>query len=444
MSQPSPPLSKDSVDRDSPAPSSSVPASQSERTVDHCEGIEDLKPVHAPDDPPAIESAEVEVDRLDEKDCPKATYPVSSSDTQDGGPAGHSSLQSINRSEQKDDQTQGDHDAGPTNPGDPPNGLVDPLPTLLLHDCVSLGEIELGLDKENRAGEEIQCLPLLLRLLSLTRPLSTVEILNTIKYEKSNPTSPSGGDNESGGEPLVNGLVARLEHVAATHSMAEGVDVVTCHLAPSMSRKLSKLPPLSKKPDGTWDTAALSSVARNPIPSSRGIKRRRLSAESASNQLQTQQSDDGIEGSSEDDDEPSMVVEDQVEASSSNKKRRIYSIGGKRDSFGPGDGMAAEDSQEATFTKTLSELTSLVVSSLEALPAQDTTANVEEAQQSEQPQTRVGQFSLTIDDSILAEAGAGSDEGVGGAMARSDLGSTVASIMHHSPVLRSRHVAVRM
>jgi hypothetical protein len=49
-----------------------------------------------------------------------------------------------------------------------------------------------------------------------------------------------------------------------------------------------------------------------------------------------------------------------------------------------------------------------------------------------------------LDDSILSEsAGLRGAEGAGGAMEGSDLGSTVAAIMHHAPVLRSRHVAVR-
>ena len=369
-------------------------------------------------------------------DCDKVC-PEHASENPDNSTPANMSLESLNQT-----SDEGDHVAG--EPLAPPKD--DPLPPLSLHDCVSLGEIELGLAQDNKAVEEIQCLPLLLRLLSLTRPLSTVDILHTDEGKRLKSSSPSSGEiSEAGGDSLMNGLVARLEHVAATHSMAEGVDVVTCHLAPSMSRKLSKLSPLSTKQDGTWDTVALLAVARNPIPSShRGSKRRRLSVESTSNDVQAQQSDDGIEGSSEDENETSMMVDEQNEDSTSNKRRRMYSLGGKRDSFGPGDGLAAEDSQEATFTKTLSELASLVASSLEALPSQETASTVEEAQQSEQPQTRSGQFSLTIDDSILAESGLGSDEGVGGAMARSDLGSTVASIMHHSPVLRSRHVAVSL
>lgn len=51
-------------------------------------------------------------------------------------------------------------------------------------------------------------------------------------------------------------------------------------------------------------------------------------------------------------------------------------------------------------------------------------------------------LSLTIDDSILSESAGGASQGAGGAMEGSDLGPTVSVIMHHAPVLRSKHVAV--
>jgi hypothetical protein len=317
---------------------------------------------------------------------------------------------------------------------------------LSLHDCVALGEIELGLTRrtengsavrKNRAVEEIQCLPLLLRLLSLTRPLSTVNLLQALDSEESE--NEEGNDTDT----LVDKLVARLEHVAATYSVAEGIDVVTCHLAPSVSRKLSKLPPLVKTSSDNWDTSVLSAVARNPV-SSRSNKRRRLSVESSSSQQQQYHADDGIGDSSENDDDDDGEIDPNAESSTGGNKRRRGSALSKGESSVPGDQAAAEDSQEATFTKTLSELVSLVVSSLEPLSQQDSTAQQDEAQSSEQPPGRSSQLLLTIDDSILAESGASADEGVGGAMARSDLGSTVASIMHHAPVLRSRHVAVRV
>jgi hypothetical protein len=110
-------------------------------------------------------------------------------------------------------------------------------------------------------------------------------------------------------------------------------------------------------------------------------------------------------------------------------KKRKLGTPQRRDSLG--ENGQAEDSQEATVTKTLSELASLVAGSLEPL--------LKDMDDSQEGGSK-GQLSLTIDDSILSERG--TDEGVGGAMAGSDLGSTVAAIMHHAPVLRSRHVAV--
>lgn len=293
-------------------------------------------------------------------------------------------------------------------------------PQLSLHDYLSLGEVELGLSSENPPGEEIQRLPFFLRVLSLTRPLSSIGILGDEEKED--------GDDR---DPVVNQVVARLEHVAATYSIAEGVDVVTCHLAPSMSRKLSKLSPLQKQNE-VWNTQALTAVAKHPTTSR--SKRRRSSIEqpiSATNSAEY--SNDGILGSSDEGSEQDDDVDEEEEAPQTleafpSKKRKHSSLQ-RRDSLG--ENGAAEDSQEATVTKTLSELASLVASSLEPL-----CKDVDDSQEGRSK----GQLSLTIDDSILSERG--TDEGVGGAMAGSDLGSTVAAIMHHAPVLRSRHVAV--
>jgi hypothetical protein len=293
-------------------------------------------------------------------------------------------------------------------------------PQLSLHDYLSLGEVELGLSSENPPGEEIQRLPFFLRILLLTRPLSSIGIIGDEEKED--------GDHR---DPVVNQVVARLEHVAATYSVAEGVDVVTCHLGPSMSRKLSKLSPLQKQNE-VWNTQALKAVAKHPMTSR--SKRRRSSIQqpmSATNSAQY--SDDGIQGSSDECSEQDDDVDEEEEAPQTledfpSKKRKLGTLQ-RRDSLG--ESRAAEDSQEATVTKTLSELASLVASSLEPLRK-----DVDDSQEGGSK----GQLSLTIDDSILSERG--TDEGVGGAMAGSDLGSTVAAIMHHAPVLRSRHVAV--
>jgi hypothetical protein len=294
--------------------------------------------------------------------------------------------------------------------------IIDPK--LSLHDYLSLGEVELGLSSENVPDEEIQRLPFFLRVLSLTRPLSSIGILGDKEKE--------GGDDR---DPVVNQVVARLEHVVATYSVAEGVDVVTCHLAPSMSRKLSKLSPLQKLNE-VWNTQALTAVAKHPT-TSRSKRRRSSVGQPISATNAAEYAEDGIQGSSDEGSEEDVDEEEEATPTLediTSKKRKLSTLQ-RRDSLG--EGGHAEDSQEATVTKTLSELASLVASSLEPLRK-----DVDDSQEGGSK----GQLSLTIDDSILSERG--TDEGVGGAMAGSDLGSTVAAIMHHAPVLRSRHVAV--
>jgi hypothetical protein len=310
---------------------------------------------------------------------------------------------------------------------------------LCLHDCLSLGEVELGLLRQengttvtHQAVEEIQRLPLFLRVLSLTRPLASISILED---DDDNDDDDSNKKKE-GGDPLVNRAVERLEHVAATYSVAEGVDVVTCHLAPSVSRKLSKLPPLVTKA-GDWDTKALAAVARNPRSSKRkrsssNTKNLSSNSNSSEQQPQSERGADGIGGSSDEDDNDGEEDEEEMEHQSlpntpANKKQKKGFV--RRDSME----FAAEDSQEATVTKTLSELTSLVVTSLEP---------ISDDQDTEEEEQKGKTISLTMDDSILSESSGYAAQGAGGAMEGSDLGSTVAAIMHHAPVLRSKHVAV--
>jgi hypothetical protein len=275
-----------------------------------------------------------------------------------------------------------------------------------LHDCLALGEIERGLSQNGnrRAMQEIQRLPLFLRVLSLTRSQASISVF---------------ADESQEGDELVNKAVERLEDVVAKHSVAEGVDVVTCHLAPSVTRKLSKVPPLQRKEGGEWDTKELAAVARNP----RSSKRKRKVDDDDDSKRDP---DDGIQGSSEEEDNDDGMEKDtnQLESLPNKKQKKGDS---RRDSIE----LAAEDSQEATVTKTLSELASLVVTSLEPISDQH------DAEEVGKPS-----LSLTIDDSILSESAAGAAESGGGAMEGSDLGSTVSAIMHHAPVLRSRQVAV--
>eukprot|EP00980_Cylindrotheca_fusiformis_P015907 scaffold4658_cov118-Cylindrotheca_fusiformis.AAC.13 len=291
------------------------------------------------------------------------------------------------------------------------------MPSLSLHDCLSLGEIELGLsperseeDGEMKRLQEIQRLPLFLRILSLTRPLASISVFGTEDEE----------EDKSKEDALINLTVERLEHVAATYSVAEGVDVVTSHLAPIMSRKISRLPPLKRNADGVWDTTDLAEVARNPKSS----KRKRSEAD-GSNEEDGEKDDNIHESSSDEEDDH----KDETAEGEPSKKRPRHSLD-RRDS----EIALVEDSQEATFVKTLSELTSLVVAALAPLDTNNATENNDNAE--EQAKQKI---SLTIDDSILNESG--SSTGTGGAMEGSDLGSTVAAIMFNASVLQSRHVA---
>jgi hypothetical protein len=301
------------------------------------------------------------------------------------------------------------------------------MSSLSLHDCLSLGEIELGLsstrrnddedDAKRKSIQEIQRLPLYLRILSLTRPLASISILGDDGDDEATLTTDTNNKNNKNNkreDALINRTVERLEHVVATYSVAEGVDVVTSYLAPNMSRRISQLPPLKRKSDGIWETSELAAVARNP----RSWKRKRSDADGTNGE--DEKVDTIYESSSDDDEAPEEH---------SNKRRRKYLD--RRDS----EVVAAEDSQEATFVKTLSELASLVVEALAPMEMDNTMEGSDNTEEQSK-----GKLSLTIDDSILNESG--SSAGTGGAMEGSDLGSTVAAIMFNASVLQSRHVAV--
>ena len=358
------------------------------------------------------------------------------------------------------------------------------LSTLSLHDCLSLGEVELGLHLSAQQQQsasasttpsdasrdriaalrkrEILRLPKLLRLLSMTRTLAPLSILGSV---------PNDDSSSSTKDALVTRTVERLEHVAASHSVAEGVDVVTCHLTPTLTRKLSRVPSLqydrpwsratatiagaegtnsatdstttrsSKTSSSTakrnsaavrWDTAELAAVARSPRGSA-SRKRKRQTEAGTENK-----DDDAKEASIELDDESSeeggedMDVDEVVPP----PKQRIRTDSiQRRESLD----IAAEDSPEATVVKILSELTTLVVTSLEPIQSSMSSHHNGDDTAPTSLVPKKGQLSLTTDDSILAE----SAQDDGGVMGGSDLGSTVAAIMHHAPVLQCKHVAVR-
>jgi hypothetical protein len=423
--------------------------------------------------------------------------------------------------------------------------------SLSLHDCLSLGEINLGLEKRYevndtddnnnnnnnnnnnddqqqkkqylRSVEEIRRLPYLLRILSRTRPLASIQSFTTMK--KSN-SKTDDDDNDEEGETTsvksnentnkdddVDRLVDCLEDVTATYSVAEGIDVITNHLAPSVAKTLSRLPPLIWKSNnnstsssninnnedgyayvadddfahGYWDTEDLASIARDPIS-----KRRRRSKNSSSSNKKIKlghgekneseggggdntgtSGDDLVTLSTDDDGEEDIAMTSAIEIEDD-----TVAGAGRRFSLHRRDSMkvAAEDSQESTVIKTLSELASLVVASLEPSSPLDA-PNQEEDNHHKHRQDVKGEgegeddqqqrhsrserrasstLALNSDDSILSEKKAG-NSGVssknngnfpvgaaetGGVMeGNSDLCSTIVAIMHHAPILQSRHVA---
>lgn len=319
-----------------------------------------------------------------------------------------------------------------------------PSSTLKLHDCLALGEVEHCLSPEDGPlEEEVQRLPMLLRILSAARPLSSIPSLLPTDH-------PDEDDNEEeeDTDSLIQAAVDRLEERAAIYSAAEGVEVVACHLAPSLCRRLAKVRPPSMV-NGRYQVAELQAAAAQPMLVSRS-KRRKLSELPKEAMASTAAADDlralhSEEEQNDEDDLSSSSSVDDLRPPPGDALTRKRSH--ERESLL----LAAEDSQESTVAKTLSEVVHLVVQALKNVP--ENAQAVDAAAAGTKPEDGTGaggandsasRLPIAMDDSILAEArtSARAIESVGGAMAGSDLASTVAALMHHAPVLRYMHVAV--
>eukprot|EP00934_Nitzschia_sp_Nitz4_P004391 Nitzschia sp. Nitz4//scaffold47_size129522//74066//77969//NITZ4_003556-RA/size129522-snap-gene-0.199-mRNA-1//-1//CDS//3329552815//4381//frame0 len=349
---------------------------------------------------------------------------------------------------------------------------------LTLHDYLSLGEVYKGLTASvsqegdarsstatasesgnatlqvtSIADQEIQRLPILLRLLASTRHLASTDILDAFQLEQ-DTTRPASQD-----DALINKTVQELEQVAALHSFAESVDVTTNHLAPTMTKKLSRVvlvKRISETGETVYDTEELYRVAKNPKGSyqrssgqrkrkSAGADKKSDGADGASDQEGSDSDQSSTTGFFQQDDEDGEAPPRKVPRSKSLQRKESMEV-------------AAEDSQEATFVKTLSELVTLVSNSLEPIVAPDTdfdgnNNNEDDAQgnpsvqqqESQQGNTmdrqpKKGQLVLAVEDSILAESEQDVGQSIGG-MEGSDTGAMVASLLHHAPALRSRQVA---
>lgn len=235
------------------------------------------------------------------------------------------------------------------------------------------------------SAPEMRRLPTLLRVLAAARPLSSVPAFGALE---------SNTDDHE--DELLNEAVRRLESRAAIYSVAEGVEVTACHLAPAVCRKVSKLKPLR-----TMTREAEDLLLARP--------------NNAGDMEVDDEHDDSLSGE-----------EDVEQPSKGPAKNRSCQ---RRSSVDPRLAIKTqgEDSQEANVVRILAELSSLVVQSLKP-PKKDDDELID--------------WSISVEESILAEPGSKVDKNVGGAMVSSDLGATVVSLMHHAAVLRHDHVAV--
>ena len=291
---------------------------------------------------------------------------------------------------------------------------------------MSLGEFEMGLSTEPSA-DEIQRLPTLLRLLSSARPLASIPSFDLGKEKATEGDAIGETGDEAEADDLLDDAVRRLENRASIYSVAEGVEVVSCHLAPAICRKISRLRPLKKAVGSGYDTKPLVEAAASQLRSSEVFpsKRRKLS----SSELRIPQQQDGFTDLNAEESDEDAMEEDL--AGSERDKRRRESVENQSVRL---SSLQSEDSQEANVARILSELISLVVQSLK--PPKE--------EEGEGGRSVILDWSISMEDSILAEAAQKKAlvDNVGGAMVESDLGASVVSLLHYAPVLRHDHVAV--
>jgi hypothetical protein len=352
-----------------------------------------------------------------------------------------------------------------------------------LHDFISLGEVEAGLlslpdweqfEKSQSVTEhcvtsfddEKNRLPFLLRVLQLSRPLSTIPTLddcdqsddncssglffsqNNVNRKNINETDEQTRDAISNDSIICN-AVNRLEERAAVYGIAEGVEIVSCYLSPAVTRYVSRVPRLvpikedsitisSEKIQSTYlekrfDTSLLersierttsSNILgkRNGIghPASKGKKRRRPSTVGNDSVVHDDLSDSSCEEMINDSKRGAKVNITEVEVHS--------------------DAQVSKDSQEATVLKTFQDLARVTVLSLKQSPS---AARSDAAMDDENPDCMANRSNralcISMQDSALSETAKTQQLHQTGIC---DLPSTVASLLHNSPCLGTRHVAV--
>lgn len=352
-----------------------------------------------------------------------------------------------------------------------------------LHDCLSLGDVEEGLSLDGELEEQRLRLPILLRLLNASRPHASIPTFaGWNDHHQPPPQEPNNDDNpelliptnltdSTTADALVDHVVSKLEDMAATHAGAEAMDVVTLSIVPSVTRKLSRVPPLRRKQvvrkDGkhdvttVWDTQELAQFHsmssadqqnqqqfhHHNHPLKRQSSELVLGSSDAHhphNQLSDDDEDDPLDDHDDNIDHPMDIdeVDDRMdEGKPQPKSQKRKSSNRRRSSMRDSierKKLHSEDSPEAMVTSTMSELVTLVLQSLQPEErSRGSGGNGEEDDEEDDAVQGGGSGAATTSTSsrLLHDLVLSSQS--------SDGGSAMAAIMHHAPVLRHQHVAVR-
>jgi hypothetical protein len=406
--------------------------------------------------------------------------------------------------------------------------------TLPLHDCLSLGEVERGLTTTttttttatttttvnpslaaSEGGDEPdtstpargsgphpdeirQRLPLLLRLLQESRPLSSIpdvfaggdkgpssadppppqrvvegqdeqtaraaDSAETAKgasetkkvFDVNASASASSYSNKGGGDPVVQGSVDRLEDRVAMDPTAEDVERVACRLAPVACRRMlhrtnrlsrgggrtTTLHAMSDRDvqamlSGATSTSNLNSTTKRPKLATTASK----SPKPSPNEPEEDLEDDDESGLSDAAEDRALAGEPGTEDTKKRRRRHVSSATAASPSRASLIQLArGEDSPEATVARTLEELVRLVRAySTPPPPNKQPSASANPAAAEDEDGNRTW-LDDALDDSLLAQEGR-SHRHAGGGGEGSDLPSTIAALLHHAPLIQATDVA---
>ena len=325
---------------------------------------------------------------------------------------------------------------------------IDVPPGDALHDALSAGELVQALsrfDFSPAAGAESPAtdaglaarLPLLLRWLSLARPLAT---------PPSSPAAPQDcvGARDAAAPPDTDALVPLLEVVAAAHPDAENVEVLVSALA---RWRVKRVPPLSRTKTGkdgvVWDTSnldvILEGLAAPSAAANSSLKRQKKQHHHDGGKRQKLDATDarkvGAEGTGDDEITDLCDESDVVNAGERDAEPGAMS-GDEGTALSSVFATVTNDSHDAALRRALQELTVLVKSSL--CEAGDDSHDGEAEEACPSSARRPG---LNASSSSLAEADEASASLSGGWSRPSVL---VPALMQYAPILRHEHVAVRL